>query len=77
VVAEDSGTARALVAFCLSELDGKRVAIDAPRLDFEWLAWLGSNGFVEERPFVRMFRQSHAHPGVPARQYAIAGPEFG
>lgn len=82
VVAEDSGTARALVARGLSELDGKRVAIDAPRLDGEWLAWLGSIGFVEERPFVRMFRHSHgrhsdASSGMPARQYAIAGPEFG
>jgi predicted N-acetyltransferase YhbS len=87
VVAEDCGTARALVARGLSELDGKRVAIDAPRpstvtLDGEWPAWLGSIGFVEERPFVRMFRHSHAHhsharPGMPARQYAIAGPEFG
>jgi hypothetical protein len=82
VVAEDSGTARALVARGLSELDGKRVAIDvarvdAPCLDGEWLAWLGSIGFVEERPFVRMFRHSHAHPGLSARQYAIAGPEFG
>jgi GNAT superfamily N-acetyltransferase len=82
VVAEDSATARALVARCLSELNGKRVAIDAPRLDGEWLNWLESIGFVVERPFVRMFRYSnaphpHAHPGVPARQYAIAGPEFG
>jgi GNAT superfamily N-acetyltransferase len=82
VVADDSGTARALAARGLLELDGKRVAIDAPRLDGEWLAWLESIGFVEERPFVRMFRHSHthhshAHLGQPARQYAIAGPEFG
>jgi predicted N-acetyltransferase YhbS len=77
VVAEDSGTARALVARSFSELDGRLFAIDAPRLDGEWLAWLGSIGFVEERPFVRMFRHSHAHPGRIARQYAIAGPEFG
>ena len=77
VVAEDSGTAQALVARCLSELDGKRVALDVPRLDSEWLAWLRYIGFIEERPFVRMFRHSHRHPGQLARQYAIAGPEFG
>ena len=76
VVAEDRATACALVAHCFSQLDGKLFAIDAPRLDGEWIAWLESVGFAEERPFVRMLRNGHAHPGVPARQYAITGPEF-
>jgi len=48
----------------------------APQFDREWLAWLASVGFVEERPFVRMFRRHDRHPGEPARQYAITGPEF-
>ena len=76
VVAEDRATARDLVAHCLSKLDGKLFVIDAPRLDREWIAWLESVGFTEERPFVRMFRRGHTHPGSPARQYAITGPEF-
>jgi hypothetical protein len=76
VVAEDRATACALVANCFSQLDGKLFAIDAPRLDREWIAWLESVGFAEERPFVRMFRNGHKHPGSPARQYAITGPEF-
>jgi GNAT superfamily N-acetyltransferase len=76
VVAEDRATARDLVAHCFSQLDGKRFAIDAPRLDSEWIAWLESVGFAEERRFIRMFRSGHTHPGTPARQYAITGPEF-
>jgi len=76
VVAEDGGAARDLVTSCFAELDGKSFAIDAPRLDGEWVAWLASVGFVEERPFVRMFLDGHQHPGIPARQYAICGPEF-
>jgi hypothetical protein len=76
VVGEDGATACDLVAHCFSQLDGKLFAIDAPRLDGEWIAWLESVGFVEERPFVRMFRGGHTHPGSPARQYAITGPEF-
>jgi predicted N-acetyltransferase YhbS len=76
VVAENRGTARDLVTACFAELDGKSFAIDAPRLDSEWVAWLGSVGFVAERPFVRMFRRGHRHPGIPSRQYAIGGPEF-
>jgi GNAT superfamily N-acetyltransferase len=76
VVAEDRATACDLVAHCFSQLDGELFAIDAPRLDGEWIAWLESVGFAEERPFVRMFRNGHKHPGVPDRQYAITGPEF-
>jgi len=40
------------------------------------LAWLTSVGFLEERMFVRMFREGDTRPGIPARQYAVTGPEF-
>jgi GNAT superfamily N-acetyltransferase len=76
VVAEDRGTARDLVSACLVEQNGQPFAIDAPRLDAEWVAWLASVGFTEERPFVRMFRRDKKHPGIPPKQYAIGGPEF-
>ena len=45
-------------------------------LDAAWLDFLKSVGFVEERRFLRMFLRGHVHPGIPARQYAICGPEF-
>jgi GNAT superfamily N-acetyltransferase len=76
VVAIDRNTARDLVARCLTNLDGRAVAIDAPRHDPDWLDWLQSAGFVEERPFLRMFLDGHAQPGKPEHQYAICGPEF-
>ena len=76
VVAEDAGTARELVTSSLSPLGGRMFAIDAPLLDGEWLDFLKSVGFVEERRFLRMFVRGHVHPGIPARQYAICGPEF-
>ena len=76
VVAADGGTARDLVTRCLSRLGGRAVVIDAPLLDGEWLEFLKSVGFVEVRRFARMFLRGHCHPGVPARQYAICGPEF-
>lgn len=76
IVARDSATARNLVSHCLSRQPGRRFAIDVPRSDQEWLPWLISAGFVEERSFVRMFLRGHVHPGIPARQYAICGPEF-
>jgi GNAT superfamily N-acetyltransferase len=76
VVAADAGTARDMVTRCLSRLSGRVFAIDVPLLDGEWLDFLKSAGFVEERRLVRMFLRGHVHPGIPARQYAICGPEF-
>jgi GNAT superfamily N-acetyltransferase len=76
IVAGDRDIARGLVAQCLAEFDSELFAIDAPRLDPEWLAWLRSAGFEEERPFVRMFRAGDTQPGLLGRQYAITGPEF-
>ena len=78
IVAADAGVARDLAAACLAGMAGRSVAIDVPRYDAEWIDYLRSAGFVEERPFTRMFLggQPVAHPGIPARQYAICGPEF-
>jgi GNAT superfamily N-acetyltransferase len=76
VVAADAATARDMVTRCLSQLGGRAFAIDAPLLDAAWLDFLKSVGFVEERRFLRMFLRGHVHPGIPARQYAICGPEF-
>ena len=76
VVAMDAGIARDLVTRCLAPLGGRVFAMDVPLLDGEWLDFVKSAGFVEERRFVRMFLRGHVHPGIPARQYAICGPEF-
>jgi ribosomal protein S18 acetylase RimI-like enzyme len=76
VVANDAATARDVVTRCLSQLDGRTFAMDVPLLDAAWLDFLKSSGFVEERRFLRMFLRGHVHSGVPARQYAICGPEF-
>src|ERR1035441_9007901 len=65
-----AATARDMVIRCLSPLGGRVFAIDVPLLDGEWLDFLKSAGFVEERRFVRMFLRGHVHPGIPARQYA-------
>ena len=73
VVATDPEAARALVTHALA---ARPCTIDVPLRDPAWVDWLKSIGFVAERPFVRMFLRGHVHPGDPARQYAIAGPEF-
>jgi GNAT superfamily N-acetyltransferase len=73
IVATDPDTARCLITHALT---AHPCTIDVPLLDPAWIDWLKSIGFLEERPFVRMFLRGHVHPGNPARQYAIAGPEF-
>ena len=75
IVAACAEVARELAAGCLSRQTGERVAIVVPRRNAAWIAWLESIGFAVERPFVRMYRGENA--GLPERQFAIAGPEFG
>lgn len=77
VVAEDTDLAIHLVSAALQHCLGKPVILDVIHHTAGWLTWLSSLGFVEQRPFIRMFRGSNAWPGVPGKQFAILGPEFG
>lgn len=77
VIARDRETARRLVAASLSGQSGRPFILDAARHDAEWTQWLESIGFKEQRPFIRMFLGENRHPGLPEKQFAILGPEFG
>ena len=43
----------------------------------EWIHAVEKSGFVERRQLIRMYKGSNTQPGVPQKQFAIAGPEFG
>lgn len=77
VVARDESIAQELIVAVLEECSGKSVIIDAPHHSTAWLSWLQHNGFVEQRPFMRMFIGDNKWPGKPEKQFAILGPEFG
>lgn len=77
VIAEDIQAAKQLVTACLAEQPGKALILDATHHDAEWLWWLESLGFKEQRPFIRMFRGQATRFGLPENQFAIPGPEFG
>jgi len=77
VAATDLPTAQAVVQAALVELVGQPAVIDATSRDPQWQSWLSSLGFIEQRPFIRMLKGSNPHPGLPARQFAICGPEWG
>jgi hypothetical protein len=75
VVAHDVPTARALVQASRSA-SVDRVVVDASPDRPEWQAALEADGFREQRPLVRMYRDAKP-PGRPEQQFAIFGPEFG
>jgi predicted N-acetyltransferase YhbS len=77
VIAGDRGTARLLIEDCLSDHATVSFILDASRHDPEWVRCLASLGFRELRPFIRMYRGEYRCPGIPGRQFAILGPEFG
>jgi GNAT superfamily N-acetyltransferase len=77
VVAEDTAAAQQLVTACLQQQAGRSLILDAPQHTPEWRSWLESVGFVEQRPFIRMFYGAIPYSGVPEKQFAILGPEFG
>jgi len=77
VVAHNQQTARQLVAACLSQQTSRQFILDASHHEPDWRAWLGSIGFREQRPFIRMFYRDNTYPGLPPKQFGILGPEFG
>jgi len=77
IAATDLPAARALACAAFRGLTGRPVVVDATDHDPRWQTWLASLGFVEQRPFIRMYKGANPHPGTPPRQFAICGPEWG
>lgn len=77
LVAVDVDAARQLVTACLRQQNIAPVILDVPQQHTEWLDWLAAAGFLEQRPFIRMYRGTAPDGGSPENQFAIMGPEFG
>jgi hypothetical protein len=76
VISDCVEDAMSLVRTALQAIKGP-VIIDIPHHSKEWVLWLTSIGFIEQRPFVRMYRGSNSTPGRMKNHFAILGPEFG
>jgi len=75
--AENLDIARDLLVVA-SHSDGpSRLVIDVPADQIDLVEWLVAGGFSRERPLFRMHYRKDPRIGDSARQYAIAGPEFG
>jgi GNAT superfamily N-acetyltransferase len=77
VVADDCAAAEQLLVASLSGHQGNALILDAPCHDHYWTQLLESIGFKELRSFIRMYRGENLNPGIPDKQFAILGPEFG
>jgi GNAT superfamily N-acetyltransferase len=77
IISDRLDDAIALVSSALQNAKGSSVVIDVPHHSPEWIQWLTSAGFEEQRPLIRMFRGTNKHPGLPEKQFAIVGPELG
>ena len=70
----------ALLAAALSSarlVPGGSVFVDLPRCRGELAAWLEAQGWVRQRPFVRMALGAAHPPTLGEDCYVLAGPEFG
>ena len=75
VIAVDEAVATRLVSAALNKLNGPVVIDVMDNSSFQ--QWLEQLGFVEQRKLIRMYRGINAYPGIPEKQFAILGPEFG
>ncbi len=76
IVALNRGVAVELASACLAMHAGRAFVIDARRSEPKWIGWLETIGLREQRPFLRMGRDTRTR-GLPERRFASAGPEFG
>lgn len=77
VEAGDEATARALVSAAMARHDGRSLCVDVADALESWRRWLGGQGFVMQRPFIRMYRGANLDEPGKEQVYAIAGPELG
>jgi GNAT superfamily N-acetyltransferase len=77
VSASSIESAKQLISASLKSLDNKAIAIDILEDKKELTEWLGSEGFIRQRQFSRMYLKANPYPGILNNQFLISGPEFG
>ena len=77
IIANDANSATQLLSNALHQPVDKPIVLDILTHTPAWNTFVSSLGFKALRPLIRMYRGSNNYPGVPAKQFAILGPEFG
>jgi hypothetical protein len=77
IVADTTEVASDLLSSAATLASNRPLIVDVLHTDAHWMRWLTSLGFEVQRPLYRMFRGTNAFHGIPEKQFAILGPEFG
>jgi GNAT superfamily N-acetyltransferase len=77
VVSQDLEAAIHVLSAALQNCAEQQIILDVVDHHGEWKKFVSSLGFVSMRPLTRMYRGTNAFPGIPEKQFAILGPEFG
>jgi GNAT superfamily N-acetyltransferase len=77
IIANDANSAAQLLSSALHQPIGRPIVVDVLTHTAAWITFVSSLGFAALRPLIRMYRGPNNYPGVPAKQFAILGPEFG
>ena len=77
IIANDANTAMQLLTSTLLQATDKPIVVDILTHTPGWVTFVSSLGFTGSRQLIRMYRGSNNHPGIPQKQFAILGPEFG
>ncbi|MDX2249160.1 MAG: GNAT family N-acetyltransferase [Bacteroidia bacterium] len=77
LVADDEETARQLLFALLEHHTGETIILDTFVHNPDWLAVLADSGFAAVRNITRMSLGQGVSFGIPAKQFALAGLEFG
>ena len=77
LVAKDATIAKQLVTAIALAQTANPLLIDVPEIHIEFIVWLESLGFRQQRQLIRMYRGDHRWRGFPALQWSILGPAFG
>jgi predicted N-acetyltransferase YhbS len=77
IISRDVNVAMQLLSAAVMKSTNKPVIIDVLEHSGAWTTFIYSLGFEKLRSLIRMYRGSNTFPGIPEKQFAILGPEFG
>jgi GNAT superfamily N-acetyltransferase len=77
LVALTTMDAKLLLAKAMEPLRRQSIVVDVLYEKEELVAWLNELGFVQQRHFIRMYKEENPFPGATGKLHLICGPEFG
>ena len=77
LVAATPDDASILISKAMEQLANQPVVVDVLCDKEDLMDLLKAIGFVQQRHFIRMYKEDNRFPGTINRQYLICGPEFG